>query len=165
MKYFYSRKNIFYALIVIFIFLLDRFSKIYILNYVEENGNIDIYVNSFLNLILVWNTGIGFGLFSSEGTLFYNLITILIVFINIIIIYFIKTAEDYRIYFFLIILGGSLGNLFDRVYYFAVPDFIDINYKGFHWFIFNVADIFISIGIICLIISELFFFNKTKNEK
>ena len=165
MKYFYSRKNIFYALIVIFIFLLDRFSKIYILNYVEENGNIDIYVNSFLNLILVWNTGIGFGLFSSEGTLFYNLITILIVFINIIIIYFIKTAEDYRIYFFLIILGGSLGNLFDRVYYFAVPDFIDINYKGFHWFIFNVADIFISIGIICLIISELFFFNKIKNEK
>ena len=100
MKYFYSRKNIFYALIVIFIFLLDRFSKIYILNYVEENGNIDIYVNSFLNLILVWNTGIGFGLFSSEGTLFYNLITILIVFINIIIIYFINTAEDYRIYFF-----------------------------------------------------------------
>jgi len=165
MKYFYSRKNIFYILIVIFIFLLDRFSKIYILNYVEENGNIDIYVNSFLNLILVWNTGIGFGLFSSEGTLFYNLITILIVFINIIIIYFINTTKDYRIYFFLIILGGSLGNLFDRVYYFAVPDFIDINYKDFHWFIFNVADIFISIGIICLIISELFFFNKTKNEK
>jgi len=165
MKYFYSRKNIFYALIVIFIFLLDRFSKIYILNYVEENGNIDIYVNSFLNLILVWNTGIGFGLFSSEGTLFYNLITILIAFINIIIIYFISTTKDYRIYFFLIILGGSLGNLFDRVYYFAVPDFIDINYKGFHWFIFNVADIFISIGIICLIISELFFFNKIKNEK
>ena len=165
MKYFYSRKNIFYILIVIFIFLLDRFSKIYILNYVEENGNIDIYVNSFLNLILVWNTGIGFGLFSSEETLFYNLITILIVFINIIIIYFINTTKDYRIYFFLIILGGSLGNLFDRVYYFAVPDFIDINYKDFHWFIFNVADIFISIGIICLIVSELFFFNKIKNEK
>ena len=165
MRNFFSRKNISYILIIIFIFLLDRFSKIYILNYVEENGNVDIYVNSFLNLILVWNTGIGFGLFSSEGTLFYNLITILIAFINIIIIYFISTTKDYRIYFFLIILGGSLGNLFDRVYYFAVPDFIDINYKGFHWFIFNVADIFISIGIICLIISELFFFNKIKNEK
>ena len=162
---FFTKKNIFYILIIIFIFLLDRFSKIYILNYVEENGNIDIYVNSFLNFILVWNTGIGFGLFSSEGTFFYNLITILILFINLIIIYFISTTKDYRIYFFLIILGGSLGNLFDRVYYFAVPDFIDINYKGFHWFIFNVADIFISIGIICLIISELFFFNKTKNEK
>ena len=162
---FFTKKNIFYMLIIISIFLLDRFSKIYILNYVEENGNIDIYVNSFLNFILVWNTGIGFGLFSSEGTFFYNLITILILFINLIIIYFISTTKDYRIYFFLIILGGSLGNLFDRVYYFAVPDFIDINYKGFHWFIFNVADIFISIGIICLIISELFFFNKTKNEK
>ena len=162
---FFTKKNIFYILIIIFIFLLDRFSKIYILNYVEENGNIDIYVNSFLNFILVWNTGIGFGLLSSEGNLFYNLITILILFINIIIVYFIITTKDYRIYFFLIILGGSLGNLFDRVYYFAVPDFIDINYKGFHWFIFNVADIFISIGIICLIISELFFFNKTKNEK
>ena len=162
---FFTKKNIFYILIIIFIFLLDRFSKIYILNYVEENGNIDIYVNSFLNFILVWNTGIGFGLFSSEGTFFYNLITILILFINLIIIYFIITTKDYRIYFFLIILGGSLGNLFDRVYYFAVPDFIDINYKGFHWFIFNVADIFISIGIICLIISELFFFNKIKNEK
>ncbi len=162
---FFTKKNIFYILIIIFIFLLDRFSKIYILNYVEENGNIDIYVNPFLNFILVWNTGIGFGLLSSEGNLFYNLITILILFINIIIVYFIITTKDYRIYFFLIILGGSLGNLFDRVYYFAVPDFIDINYKGFHWFIFNVADIFISIGIICLIISELFFFNKTKNEK
>ena len=165
MENFFTKKNIFYILIIIFIFLLDRFSKIYILNYVEENGNIDIYVNSFLNFILVWNTGIGFGLLSSEGTFFYNLITILILFINLIIIYFISTTKDYRIYFFLIILGGSLGNLFDRVYYFAVPDFIDINYKGFHWFIFNVADIFISIGIICLIISELFFFNKTKNEK
>ena len=162
---FFTKKNIFYILIIIFIFLLDRFSKIYILNYVEENGNIDIYVNPFLNFILVWNTGIGFGLLSSEGNLFYNLITILILFINIIIVYFIITTKDYRIYFFLIILGGSLGNLFDRVYYFAVPDFIDINYKGFHWFIFNVADIFISIGIICLIISELFFFNKIKNEK
>ena len=162
---FFTKKNIFYMLIIISIFLLDRFSKIYILNYVEENGNIDIYVNSFLNFILVWNTGIGFGLLSSEGTFFYNLITILILFINLIIIYFICTTKDYRIYFFLIILGGSLGNLFDRVYYFAVPDFIDINYKGFHWFIFNVADIFISIGIICLIISELFFFNKIKNEK
>tara|TARA_Y100000741_G_scaffold240962_1_gene184535 strand:- start:130 stop:627 length:498 start_codon:yes stop_codon:yes gene_type:complete len=165
MENFFTKKNIFYILIIIFIFLLDRFSKIYILNYVEENGNIDIYVNSFLNFILVWNTGIGFGLLSSEGTFFYNLITILILFINLIIIYFISTTKDYRIYFFLIILGGSLGNLFDRVYYFAVPDFIDINYKGFHWFIFNVADIFISIGIICLIISELFFFNKIKNEK
>ena len=92
-------------------------------------------------------------------------INIQITLINILIIYLIITTKDYKIYFLLIILGGSLGNLFDRVYYSAVPDFIDINYKGFHWFIFNVADIFISIGIICLIVSELFTFNKIKNEK
>tara|TARA_B100000965_G_scaffold395996_1_gene410294 strand:- start:3756 stop:4259 length:504 start_codon:yes stop_codon:yes gene_type:complete len=161
----FSKKNIFYISIIIFIFLLDRFTKIYILNYVENNGNINIYVNQFLNLILVWNTGIGFGLLSSDGTIFYHLITVIIIFVNIIIIYLIIKTEDSRIYFLLLILGGSLGNLFDRIYYFAVPDFIDINYNGFHWFIFNVADIFISIGIICLITSELFFFNKTKNEK
>ncbi len=161
----FSNKNIFYISIVFFIFLLDRFTKIYILNYVEENGAIDIYVNQFLNFILVWNSGIGFGLLSFEGSLFYHIITLLIILINILIIYLIVTTKDYKIYFLLIILGGSLGNLFDRVYYSAVPDFIDINYKGFHWFIFNVADIFISIGIICLIVSELFTFNKIKNEK
>ena len=153
--------------IIILVFLIDRISKIYILNYAELNGNVDIYVNSFINLILVWNTGIGFGLLSFEKSIIYNLITLLIVLINLIIIYFIIKTKDYRTYFFLIILGGSLGNLFDRVYYSAVPDFIDINYKGFHWFVFNIADIFISLGIICLINCELFFFknsNDMKNE-
>ena len=158
----FLRKNLLYISIIVFLFFLDRFTKIYILNYVEDNGSINIYVNQFLNLILVWNTGIGFGLLSSHGTIFYNFITLIIIFINIIIIYLIIKTNDYRIYFLLLILGGSLGNLFDRIYYFAVPDFIDINYQGFHWFIFNVADIFISIGIICLITSELFFFNKIK---
>ena len=159
------RKNILYILIVVFLFFLDRLTKIYILNYVEDNGSINIYVNQFLNLILVWNTGIWFGLLSSQDAIFYNVITLIIIFINIIIIYLIIKTNDYRIYFLLLILGGSLGNLFDRIYYFAVPDFIDINYKGFHWFIFNVADIFISMGIICLITSELFFFNKIKKWK
>ena len=154
--------------IVIIVFLLDRVSKIYILNFAELNGNVDIYVNSFINLILVWNTGIGFGLLSFEKSMVYNLITLIIILINLIIIYFIIKTKDYRAYFFLIILGGSLGNLFDRIYYSAVPDFIDINYKGFHWFVFNIADIFISLGIICLIICELFFFknsNDIKNEQ
>ena len=154
--------------IVIIVFLIDRISKIYILNFAELNGNVDIYVNSFINLILVWNTGIGFGLLSFEKSMVYNLITLIIILINLIIIYFIIKTKDYRAYFFLIILGGSLGNLFDRIYYSAVPDFIDINYKGFHWFVFNIADIFISLGIICLIICELFFFknsNDIKNEQ
>ena len=158
------KKITFNLSIVILVFLLDRISKIYILNFAEANGNVDIYLNSFTNLILVWNTGIGFGLLSFEQSLIYNLITLLILIINLIIIYFIIKTKDYRIYFFLIILGGSLGNLFDRVYYSAVPDFIDINYQGFHWFVFNIADIFISLGIICLITSELFLKKESINK-
>ena len=157
-----SKKNIFYISIIFFTFLLDRFTKVYILNYVEVNGSIDIYVNPFLNFILVWNSGIGFGLFSFEGSIFYHLVTLIIIFINLLIIYMIIKANDYRIYFLLIILGGSLGNLFDRIYYSAVPDFIDLNYNGYHWFVFNVADIFISIGIFALIFHEVF---RKKNEK
>ena len=146
--------------IILVIFFLDRISKIYILNIAETTGTVDIYINSFLNLILVWNTGIGFGLLSFEQITIYNFITVLIIIINILIIYFILKSNDFRSYFFLLILGGSLGNLFDRVYYYAVPDFIDINYNEFHWFIFNVADIFITLGIICLIFVELLNYKK-----
>ena len=141
--------------IILVIFFLDRISKIYILNIAETTGTVDIYINSFLNLILVWNTGIGFGLLSFEQTTIYNFITVLIIIINILIIYFILKSNDFRSYFFLLILGGSLGNLFDRVYYYAVPDFIDLHFKSYHWFIFNIADIFISVGIIGLIVNEL----------
>lgn len=146
--------------IIFVIFFLDRISKIYILNIAETTGTVDIYINSFLNLILVWNTGIGFGLLSFEQATIYNLITVLIIIINILIIYFILKSNDFRSYFFLLILGGSLGNLFDRVYYSAVPDFIDINNNEYHWFIFNVADIFITLGIICLIFVELLNYKK-----
>ena len=150
-----KKKIIFYFLITLFIFLLDRVSKIYILNIAETSGNVDIYVNNFLNFILVWNKGVGFGLLSFDQSKIYNLITILIIIINLIIIYLAIMTKNIRVYFFLLILGGSLGNLFDRLYYSAVPDFIDINYRGYHWFVFNVADIFITLGIICLIIAEL----------
>ena len=141
---------------IFFVFFLDRVSKILILNLVELDGNLNIYINSFLNLVLVWNDGIGFGLFSSESSLFYNLFTALIILINLIIIYLIISSNSLRSFLFSLILGGSLGNLFDRFYYAAVPDFIDLNYNNFHWFIFNVADIFISLGVICLIFVELF---------
>ena len=150
-----KKKIIFYFLITLLIFSLDRVSKIYILNIAETSGNVDIYVNSFLNFILVWNKGVGFGLLSFDQSKIYNLITILIIIINLIIIYLAIMTKNIRVYFFLLILGGSLGNLFDRLYYTAVPDFIDINYRGYHWFVFNVADIFITLGIICLIIAEL----------
>tara|TARA_B100000029_G_scaffold210231_1_gene208065 strand:- start:219 stop:701 length:483 start_codon:yes stop_codon:yes gene_type:complete len=154
------KKVITSLLIVLTIFIIDRFSKIYILNIADTQNNVDIYVNPFLNFILVWNTGVSFGLLSFEKSIIYNFITLLIVLINLLIIYLILKSSTLKSYFFLIILGGSLGNLFDRLYYSAVPDFIDLNYKGYHWFIFNVADIFITIGIVCLIIDELFFNKK-----
>ena len=145
-------------------FALDRLSKIYILNILNNEGEVDFYINQFLNIYLVWNTGIGFGLFSSEDQLFYNIFTAIIVIINLVLLYFAFIETKIKSFFLMIILGGSLGNLFDRVYYRAVPDFIDLNYTGYHWFIFNVADIFITIGIICLILSEFIFYKK-KDEK
>ena len=159
----FLKKTIIYFGIILFIFLADRISKLYILSILESLGNVDININSYINFILVWNSGIGFGLLSFDQSKIYNAITILIIFINLFILYLIIKSKDIRVYFFLIILGGSLGNLFDRIYYFAVPDFIDISYKGYHWFIFNVADIFISLGIICLIFAELLNY-KNKNE-
>tara|TARA_B100001175_G_scaffold282386_1_gene261454 strand:+ start:495 stop:989 length:495 start_codon:yes stop_codon:yes gene_type:complete len=160
MNKFFSKKTILYFGIILFIFLADRISKLYILSILEETGNVQVNINSHINLILVWNSGIGFGLLSFDQSDIYNLITILIIFINLLIIYFIIKANDNSVYFFSIILGGSLGNLFDRIYYSAVPDFIDISYKGYHWFVFNVADIFISLGIFCLIFAELLNYKK-----
>ena len=156
-------------LIIGFVFLvicfaLDRISKIYILNVLNNEGQVDFYINQFLNIYLVWNTGIGFGLFSSENPLFYHSFTVLIIIINFVILYFAYIETKIKSFFLMIILGGSLGNLFDRIYYRGVPDFIDLNYSGYHWFIFNVADIFITIGIICLILSEFIFYKK-KDEK
>ena len=166
MKKINLKKFLIYFSIVTLIFFLDRISKIYILNLAEANGSVNIFVNNFLNIILVWNSGVGFGLLSFQNDLVYNLITILIVFINLIILYIVINSNTLKRYFFIMILGGSLGNLYDRIYYSAVPDFIDLNYNNFHWFVFNVADIFISIGIACLIFVELFF-NKSEsnNEK
>mgnify|MGYP001253033834 FL=1 len=159
----FFKKTFIYFGIILFIFLADRISKLYILSILEDSGFVDININQFINFILVWNSGIGFGLFSFEQSMIYSLITLIIILINLIIIYFIVKTNDFSKYFYLFILGGSLGNLFDRIYYSSVPDFIDISYKGYHWFVFNVADIFISLGIICLIFAELLNYKK-KNE-
>ena len=148
------KKYLLYFFILSIIFFLDRISKIYILQIAEQTGKVDIYFNSFVNFILVWNRGIGFGLFSLEEATLYNFITLIIILINIFIAYLVFVSKGLKAYFLLIILGGSLGNLFDRIHYSAVPDFIDVNYNGFHWFVFNIADIFITIGIICLIFDE-----------
>ena len=153
-----------YLAIVIFIFILDRIAKFYILNLTEVNNSVDIYLTSFLNLHLIWNKGIAFGLLSFNQSSIYNFITILIIIITFIILIIIIRSNDYKVYFFIFILSGSIGNLFDRIYYSAVPDFIDFHFNDFHWFIFNVADIFISLGVICLIFVEIFFNKKVNNE-
>ena len=153
-----------YLFLVIVIFLLDRISKIYILNLGEINNLVDIYLTPFLNIYLIWNNGVAFGLLPIDKTLLYNAVTLLITFINILILIMIVNYNDYRSFFLIMILGGSLGNLFDRVYFKAVPDFIDIHHGDFHWFVFNVADIFITIGVLCLVLSELFINKDIKNE-
>ena len=149
-------------IVVLLLFSLDRISKLYIINLFENNNLELIELTNFFNVYLIWNNGIAFGLFSLDSSILYNIFTLLIIIINIVIIYLIFKTEDFTRYFFIIIFGGSLGNLFDRLYYGAVPDFIDLHFSNFHWFIFNIADIFISIGILCLIFVELFV--KKKND-
>ena len=147
-------------IIISSIFFVDRISKMYLINLQEMGTEIDFYIFSFLNFYLVWNTGIGFGLASTEANTIYHIITAVIVLVNIGLIYFLLKANGIYIYLISIILGGSLGNLFDRIYYYAVPDFIDFHLGNFHWFVFNIADIFITICIIGLIIGEF-----TKGKK
>ena len=149
--------------IILAIFFLDRASKIYLLNLQANGTDIDFYIYPFLNFYLVWNTGIGFGLASMEANIYYHILTLIIIIVNIGLIYFLVKTKGVFSYLIALIIGGSLGNLFDRIYYYAVPDFIDFHIGNYHWFIFNVADIFITVGIIGLIIAE--FSNKGKVSK
>ena len=147
-------------IIILLVFFLDRISKIYLLNLEVSGTEIDFYINSFLNFYLVWNSGIGFGLVPMEANIYYHTFTAIIAFINVGLIYFLIKSKGGYAYMIALIIGGSLGNLFDRIYYQAVPDFIDFHILNYHWFIFNVADIFITLGIIGLL-----FFEVTKKEK
>ena len=142
-------------IIILTIFFLDRATKVYLLNLQAKGIDIDFYIYSFLNFYLVWNTGIGFGLASMEANIYYHILTAIIVIINIALIYFLIKYKGVYSYLLALIIGGSLGNLFDRIYYHAVPDFIDLHLANYHWFIFNVADIFISVGIIGLLFIEV----------
>ena len=151
------KKKITSFLIILIVFFLDRLSKFLILDLSQPSGELNIYVSTFLNFNLVWNKGIAFGLFSLDEGLAYQTISLLIFIVIIILIYFIKKSESFEKFGFILILGGALGNLFDRIFYNAVPDFIDIHINNFHWFIFNIADIFISVGVLCLILVEIFF--------
>jgi len=143
-------------IIILTTFFFDRVTKIYLINLQASGQDVDFYINPLVNIYLVWNTGIGFGLISLESNIFYHLLTFIIFIINLALIFFLTKSKGSTIYLLTLIIGGSLGNLFDRMYYYAVPDFIDLHVGNFHWFIFNVADIFITIGIIGIIILELF---------
>jgi len=141
--------------IIFIVFFIDRETKMYLIDLQMTGTDIDFYIFSFLNFYFVWNTGIGFGLASLETNIFYHILTAIIALVNLVLIFFLLKAKGIYTYLFALIIGGSLGNLFDRIYYYAVPDFIDVHIGNFHWFIFNVADIFITVGIIGLIVTEL----------
>ena len=142
-------------IIILTIFFFDRLTKLYLINLQASGTDIDFYIFPFLNFYLIWNTGIGFGLASMETNIYYHILTTIIVFVNLGLIYFLLKSKGIYVYLLATIIGGSLGNLFDRIYYYAVPDFIDLHLGNYHWFIFNVADIFITVGIIGLILAEL----------
>ena len=152
--------------LIIFIFFLDRISKFYVISQSEKNLSADLFTSKFLNISLIWNKGIAFGLLSFGESYLYNLLTILILIIIIVIFFMILKSKGLKKYSFLMILGGALGNLYDRIFFKAVPDFIDFHIGNFHWFIFNVSDIFISSGVLFLITLELINNQKGKfNEK
>ncbi|MDC1272879.1 signal peptidase II [Pelagibacteraceae bacterium] len=151
-------------IILITIFLIDRISKFYVLKLAEVEGSVDIYITPYLNLFLIWNKGVAFGLFAANGSMIYNAITVMIAFIVIVILFMMWKNDNIQRYFLALVAGGALGNFYDRAVYTAVPDFIDLHFQGFHWFVFNVADIFISIGVFCLIFVEVFN-NNISNEK
>ena len=150
-------------IIILVLFFLDRLTKIYLINLQTSGIDIDFYILPFLNFYLIWNTGIGFGLASMESNIYYHILTTILVFVNIGLVIFLMKSKGAYSYLIAIIIGGSLGNLFDRIYYYAVPDFIDLHIGVYHWFVFNVADIFITTGIIGLILIEIL--KKEKNSK
>ena len=141
--------------LVLLIFLLDRISKIYVIYLDKKLLGSEIFSSKFLNIHLIWNEGIAFGLLNFENNYLYNTLTIFILFIIILILFMIIKTDGPRKFSLLIILGGALGNIFDRIFYKAVPDFFDFHIGNFHWFIFNIADIFITIGVIFMVILEV----------
>ena len=148
-----KKENFNFLIIILFIFSIDRYSKIKIMNNFSDTS---FYINDFLNFDLLWNIGIGFGLLSSNSSIFYNLISTIIAFVIIFLIIIGIKSDKFDKIAFSVIIGGALGNFYDRIYFKAVPDFIDLHYKDFHWFTFNIADIFITIGVLCLITKGFF---------
>ena len=159
------RKNfIINSLIVFSIFLLDRISKIYVIYLDKKILGSEIFSSKYFNITLIWNEGIAFGLLNFEKNYLYNILTIFILTVIILILFMIIKTEGLKKFSLLLILGGALGNIFDRIFYKAVPDFIDFHIGNFHWFIFNIADIFISVGVIFMILFELIGINEKRYD-
>tara|TARA_B100000003_G_scaffold187685_1_gene183521 strand:- start:58 stop:543 length:486 start_codon:yes stop_codon:yes gene_type:complete len=157
------KKNFFInSSFILLIFLLDRISKTYVIYLDKKLLGSEIFSSKYLNISLIWNEGIAFGLLSFNNGNLYNLLTILIAVIILVICFMIYKSSDIKKYFLIFILGGALGNIYDRIFFNAVPDFIDFHINGFHWFVFNVADIFISLGVIFMISFELIDNNREK---
>ena len=158
--------NSFYLnlIIILSIFILDRLTKLYVIYLDKINSGSEIFSSKFLNIYLIWNEGIAFGLFSFNENNLYNFLTIIILIIILLVLHMISKSIGFKKYSLLLIFGGALGNVFDRIIYKAVPDFIDFHVGNLHWFIFNLADVFISLGVIFMIIYELFLSNKKNHE-
>ena len=154
---FLKKENIFIFLIILFCVFLDRYTKNEVIINFSENV---FFINNFINIDLIWNTGIGFGFFSTESSLIYNLVSALVGVVIVILCYFTIISEVTDKLIYAIIIGGAIGNFYDRLIFNAVPDFIDLHYDRYHWFTFNVADIFITLGIIIFLINEFLKINK-----
>ena len=152
-NYFFKKENIFYLTFILIIFFLDRLSKREIISNFNENV---YYINEYINFDLIWNIGIGFGFLSTDSSIFYNLVTFTVGIVIVYLLYIFAQSENIDKFIYSIIIGGALGNFFDRTVYKAVPDFIDLHFNNFHWFTFNVADIFITIGILAFVIRSFF---------
>ena len=151
--------------IVALIYFLDRLSKIYVIQLDKNNLGSDIFNSAYLNIVLIWNKGIAFGLLSFNESYLYNIISLIIAIIIIVLVIMSLKSQGFKRYSLLMIVGGALGNLHDRIFFNAVPDFIDFHIGNFHWFIFNVSDIFITLGVISMIIVELIEKDKYDNDK
>ena len=156
MSNFLNKNFVINFFIILSIFSLDRFTKVYVISENEKSLSAELFESKYLNINLIWNEGIAFGLLSFDQKLYYNVLTGLICLITLIILWMVIRTKGLEKLAFMVVFGGSLGNIFDRLYYSSVPDFIDIHFGDFHWFIFNVADIFITLGVLLLIYLEIF---------
>ena len=162
----FLRKNFYISFsIVALIYFLDRFTKVYVIQLDRNNLGSDIFNSAYLNIVLIWNKGIAFGLLSFSESYLYNIITLIITIIIIALVIISLKSQGFKRYSLLMIIGGALGNLHDRIFFNAVPDFIDLHVGNIHWFIFNVSDIFITLGVICMIILELINNNKNNSDE